>query len=152
MDTFMERPAGPLVATGGRVVSEADWKEWDRLNLAMGTELNLPRDPDPQKREKVFLDRVEKIFNYGSDEGGVLVATAAVLIDCRAYDAVGAVYCDTNFRRKGHARKAVSRLVEERGHKKKLILGADPDATAIQLYRDLGFQETGKYGLFFRMN
>jgi predicted GNAT family acetyltransferase len=82
----------------------------------------------------------------------VLVATAAVLIDCGAYEAVGAVYCDPNFRRKGHARKAVSRLVEERGHKKKLILGADPDATAIQLYRDLGFQETGRYGLFFKMN
>lgn len=142
----LEIPSDVSRFSGGICVGPELWNEWDKLNMAMGEELHVPRNPDVNVRMSQFKQKAGAGLTFGAlNKEGHLVATSAVSV-CNGKGVVSAVFVDSNERKKGYGRQAMHALIRHAKQTcKTLSLFTDVSGPGKYLYEAIGFQEVGKY-------
>ena len=134
-----------------RALDAQDFDQWEPLNTAYLAELDLPAQAAHAQRKAAFVSGARARLWWGVFEGSRLAAIAGLNATYGSFGQVGGVYTGPKDRRKGLARAAMSRLIEdctEHHRFARLILFTGEDNHAARrLYESLGFEARGAFGL-----
>ena len=140
-------PAGMSV----RPLDPGDFEQWERLNTAYLAERNLPLPIVDAAHEAEFARRARARWWWGAFAGQELAATVALNAAYGSVGQVGGVYTRPADRKKGFARAALRRLVEDsadhHGFEKLILFTEENNLPARRLYESLGFETAGAFGL-----
>ncbi len=135
-----------------RTLNPDDFEQWEPLNTAYLAELNLPWQATLQERKDDFESRARARRWWGAFDSGRLVAIAGLNAVYGRLGQVGGVYSLLDGRRKrlGHAvMRALISDSRSHHHFERLVLFTGEDNVAARrLYKSLGFQVGGAFGLF----
>jgi predicted GNAT family acetyltransferase len=134
-----------------RALDASDFQQWERLNNAYCTELNLPLPVADDAHEAEFVRRTRAKWWWGAFVGQQLAAIVGLNAAYGTVGQVGGVYARPADRKKGLARAAMELLIDEcreYHHFAKLILfTGEENPSARRLYESLGFELAGAFGL-----
>ena len=134
-----------------RALDAQDFDQWEPLNTAYLAELELPLQATHEQRKAAFVSGARARLWWGVFEDSRLAAIAGLNATYGSVGQVGGVYTGPKDRRKGLARAAMSRLIEdctEHHRFARLILFTGEDNHAARrLYESLGFEARGAFGL-----
>lgn len=138
----------PSVDTARRASAD-DFAQWDALQMAMGAEMGMPRNPSEDARRQAFSEQCSKKLAFAAFDGPVMAATAIIgsILDGTIGVVVG-VFCSPQLRRRGHARAAMQLLIAAARDDLALTqvaLFTEPEGQGSHLYRTLGFGYIGDY-------
>lgn len=145
--------ANPFKAENIRFLTEKEFDLWEPLNAAYFEELHFPTQGSTEERVAAFKARAKKGYWWGYFADGKLISIAAYNACIEDIAQIGGVYTLPAFRKKGIATQLLRAMIADSYHVhrlKKLLLFTDEANTAARkLYTNLGFQETGNFGLIF---
>ncbi len=101
-----------------RAVAVDEFPMWDVLQMAMGSEIGMPRDPNVESRRAAFDASVALGRAFGAFEGTQMIGTALIggAIECNTPASVVAivvgVFVDASVRRRGRARDVMLALID----------------------------------------
>lgn len=140
-------PAGLAV----RALDPSDFEQWERLNTAYLAELHMPLPAVDEAHEAEFARRTRARWWWGAFVGPQLVATVALNAAYGVVAQVGGVYTKPVDRKKGFARAALWRLMQEcsvhHRFEKLILFTGEDNQGARRLYESLGFEAIGSFGL-----
>jgi predicted GNAT family acetyltransferase len=140
--------------TNVRLLTEADFDQWQPLELAYIREQGFPVDLTDEQMKKQFLFRVSQKAVWGMImNDGRLVSLAE--LNAKAFDVgqLGGVFTHPDFRRRGFSKAVLQHLLSDAKeiHKlRKLVLFTDVNnSPARKLYEALQADVVGHFALLF---
>jgi ribosomal protein S18 acetylase RimI-like enzyme len=138
---------------GVRRLEPNDFEAWSCLNSAYACELGLSENLTEEQRRLGFADSASAGHWWGYFLEKGLVSIAGLNARHGPLGQVGGVFTRRDLRRRGYSRAVMQQLLSE-SHSilglSKLILFTDQENTSARgLYRSLGFEEIGEFGMMF---
>jgi predicted GNAT family acetyltransferase len=146
-------PATPPEGSVVRKLNALDFSAWDALMLAMREEAGLPMAGygSIDEREANFKAGIPLERYWGAFVNGRMLATASLNAVADGLGQVGGVYTVPTVRRMGLSRAVMQQLIHDRQDLAGLVLfTGEENHNARAMYRGLGFEEVGDFGLIFR--
>ena len=154
----LKRPAvfrgarAPAAKVNVRTLGVADFVQWERLNTAYFSELNLPLQATLDQRRTDFVVRVRSGLWWGAfADSRELVSVASLNATYGSLGQVGGVYTPPERRQQGFSQAVMQLLVEDcrvrLGFEKLVLFTGEDNAAARKLYESLGFEAAGAFGL-----
>jgi GNAT superfamily N-acetyltransferase len=154
LDLGEELPPNALhVARRVRFLLPGDFPAWNDANLAYLAEVGMSLSGTTAERRDTFDEQVAQRRWWGLFDDGGLVTTAALNAVYKDTAQVGAVYTVPDRRGQGLSRATMATLIadaREHHHLRQLVLfTGESNHVADRLYRGLGFEVVGEYGVYF---
>jgi ribosomal protein S18 acetylase RimI-like enzyme len=145
-------PPGRVTSPRLRLLSAADFGQWERLNTAYFSDLNLPIQASLEQRRTDFMARSRSGLWWGAfDANHDLISIAAVNATYGSLGQIGGVYTRPRDRKRGVARSVLRLLIEDSrrrlGFDKLILFTGENNQAARGLYEALGFEAGGAFGL-----
>jgi predicted GNAT family acetyltransferase len=142
----------PAASVAVRTLGVDDFVQWERLNAAYFTELNLPLQATLDQRRTDFIVRVRSGLWWGAfADSRELVSVASLNATYGSLGQVGGVYTPPEHRQQGFSQAVMRLLVEDcytrLGFEKLVLFTGEENTAARELYESLGFEVAGAFGL-----
>ena len=136
-----------------RMLTGADYPQWDRLSLAFLDEQHLPAQGTPEQRQAAFMRSSGLGHWWGAFDEGRLRSLAGYVALYRSIAQIGGVFTPPEWRRAGLSRAVMTRVMRDstvvHGLERLFLFTGEANVAARRLYESLGFEPFGHYGLFF---
>lgn len=145
----------PVVRADPRVrfLTPADFPAWNGANLAYLVEVGMLLAGTTAERRHAFNEQVALRRWWGLLDGDRLLTTATLNAVYKRVAQVGAVYTVPDRRREGLAHLTMATLIadarDHHGLRQLVLFTGESNRHADQLYRGLGFEYVGEYGVYF---
>lgn len=136
-----------------RLLTADDFAIWNETNLAYLTEVGMALASTTEERREAFAGQTNLRRWWGLFDGGRMVTTATLNAAYKDVAQVGAVYTVRGRRREGLARATMTTLIadarDRHGLRQLVLFTGESNRYADELYRSLGFEVVGEYGVYF---
>lgn len=136
-----------------RFLLPADFPAWNDANLAYLAEVGMSLSGTTAERRGTFDEQVALRRWWGLFDDGRLVTTATLNAVYKDTAQVGAVYTVPDCRGQGLSHATMAALINDARayhHLRQLVLfTGESNYVADRLYRGLGFEVVGEYGVYF---
>lgn len=140
-------------AAGARRLAASDFAAWSPLNLAYAEELGLSGQSSEEQRRAAFAESASAGHVWGHFVDGQLVAIAGLSARHGGIGQVGGVFTPAALRRRGYSRSVMLALISDSrtslGLSKLILFTGRQDPAPQGLYRSLGFDDVGEFGVMF---
>lgn len=142
--------SGPTPAV--RQLAAADFAEYEPLMQDFWRESGVPGQGTLESRRANFAADAALGRIWGAFADGRMVSTARLAAAVDGYGQVGAVYTVPEARRRGFSRQVMYATVNDgraQGLATLVLFTGDENVNAQALYRGVGYEEIGRFGLIF---
>lgn len=147
------RPEDVVAVPGVRLLTPADFAEWEPLNRAFTVDEGLPVQGTLEQRRVAFSDKAEQARWWGYFQDGRLASMATMGIVVDGVGQVGGVYTPPEFRRRGYSgavmRQLLAAAAGPMGLHTVVLFTGEQNVQAKAMYEALGFARIGHFALIF---
>ncbi|MDB5101368.1 MAG: hypothetical protein JWM80_5789 [Cyanobacteria bacterium RYN_339] len=148
-----EPPAAPPEGAIVRRLTALDFSAWDELIHAFMAVEGIPIQGTLDEREANFKASVERGSHWGASVNGRLLSLASLNTRADGLGQVGGVYTTPPARRMGLSKAVMQGLIHDSAHLHGLtgltLFTGEENLHAQAMYRSMGFQEIGHFGMIF---
>lgn len=138
---------------GVRILQREDFEAWNVLNVAYSAEVQTPLQGSRDERHAVFVSQVDAGCWWGHFDGDQLIGTASLNASYERMGQIGGVYTRPGYRGRGLAAITMQKLMRDAFDRHRLdrliLFTGESNSAARRLYRSLGFEPIGSFGLLF---